>query len=96
MTRPILNHTGEFKRHFFECDKGNRWSECEWKDEDGKEANRISPDGSYCGIRGCIDNEHKIKLVKILDGKSNECADFVHNWFRSVYKENIILKAEED
>lgn len=84
-----------YTRHFYKCDKGNRWSECEREETKGFfQGKECSADGSYCGFSGCIDNDHKIKLVKSLDGDSQECADFVHNWFRSVYAENVIRKDE--
>lgn len=101
MARTILNYSGEFKRHFFECEKGNRWSECEWKNEEGFwHGNAVSKDDSFCGFSGCKNDDHKIKLVKTLDGESEECIDFQNGWFRSIYKENIIietfLKKEEN
>ncbi len=95
MERTTLNYLGEFKRHFFECEKGNRWSECEWKNEEGYwQGKLISKDNSFCGFSGCIENDHKIRLVKSLDGESEECKIFQKDWFRSIYKENIIIETE--
>ncbi len=88
MKRTIINYLGPFKRHFFECDKGNRWSECEWKNEDGYwQGKKISKDKCYCFFSGCKEHNHKITLVKTLEGNSKECLVFEKDWFRSISHE---------
>lgn len=77
---------GEMVRHFFECEKGNKWSECEREDEKGFwQGKLISKDNSNCFFSGCLEYDHKIKLVESLDGYSEECEEFQKDWFHSIY-----------
>lgn len=69
------------RRHFFECEKGNRWSEPEWDDPSMNSLTMDSKDGDICGFSGCERNDHKIKLVKSLDNDDPAGND----WFRSVH-----------
>ncbi len=70
------------KRKYYECEKGNRWTESVW----GNEHDLTSKDGGYCGFSGCKDNDHKIKLVKSFKGNSPEDNKNKHKWFKSVYR----------
>lgn len=76
------------KRHFFECGKGNRWSEPEWDDPKMNILTLDSKDGDTCGFSGCEINDHKIKLVKSLDNDDLDGS----GWFRRVH--NIPEKIE--
>lgn len=77
---------GNWRRYFFECEKGNRWSECEWEDEKGFWRGKlVSKNNSHCFFSGCLEYDHKIKLVEVLDGYSEECEEFVRDWFYSIY-----------
>lgn len=84
---PPFDDMGGMTRHFFECEEGNRWSECEWgNDKEFWQGKHISKDGSYCFFSGCLEHNHKIKLVESLAGHSEECEQFEKDWFHSVYK----------
>jgi len=79
----------EYTRHYYECEKGNRWSECEWENEkEFWKGNAVSKDNSFCFFSGCKEEDHKIKLVKSLDGNSEESKEIESEWFRNVYKDH--------
>jgi hypothetical protein len=79
---------GAYKRYYYQCDMGNRWSECEWESHKaffGK-AGQVSDDGADCYFSGCEEHDHKIKLIKVLDGHGEESNQFGYEWFKSIYK----------
>ncbi len=59
-------------RYCFECEKGMRWSEWE------KPSQIQTKTGNYCRFSGCLENDHKIKLVKVLDSEDKS----IDGWFR--------------
>ncbi|KKM23962.1 hypothetical protein LCGC14_1609940 [marine sediment metagenome] len=66
------------KRHYFECENGARWSECEWDSHESP----YSKDGDWCNVSGCKENDHKIKLVKTDDNHHKS----KYRWFRRPIK----------
>lgn len=67
---------GNFKRYWFECENGRRWTEV---DLDGQLSTK---DGDTCNFSGCL-NDHKVKLVKKTINTGVFCAaEEADMWFR--------------
>lgn len=65
-----------FKRYWFECENGRRWTEA---DLNGQASTK---DGDTCNFSGCL-NDHKVKLVKVtINTGVFSAAEEAEEWFR--------------
>ena len=80
-------------RNYYECEKGRRWSECvttshiTGKSCTGEKIDRTvksqnTQDGDFCAFSGCLENDHKVKLIKSVPWEEDEKSDEKYNWFR--------------
>ena len=57
MSKILNTPFGSFKRYWFECENGRRWTEADLYGQ------LITKDGDICNFSGCL-QDHKVKLVK--------------------------------
>ena len=73
------------KRFCFECEKGMRWSEWE------KPSQMRTKTGDYCRFSGCLENDHKIRPVKVLESDDRE----IDTWFSGyeIWEDSQVYKS---
>jgi len=60
----------------YECARGRRWSEVVIASYCPKRDKSVTKDGDFCNFSGCLEKDHKIKIVR-------ETEDVPVDWFRA-------------